>query len=316
MSIQCVNGKRVLVKCYPYDLANINEILKQVDAIGYRAFDGTDLLTEINIPENVKEIGDRAFANCINLKKVTLPSTLSEIGMGAFSCCKNLEEINLDNVKEIHSGAFGYCKKLEHVTLAEDCSVAAEMFEGAGLKSITIPNCDLINAMAFLDCDDLEQVTIKLGKEISDNCFRRCGNLSKVSLPNTLESIGANAFYLCKNLTDIDIPENVNMIKKGAFANTGLTEVLLNPRTEVLDQVFDKEVRISYRKMSDLYLLNEINEIVKSNDKISNHFKEEVDRLIVHMIARAKEEENKSEAIEKNINSDNTTFTYIIIDRL
>ena len=159
MSIQCVNGKRVLVKCYPYDLANINEILKQVDAIGYRAFDGTDLLTEINIPENV------------------------------------------------------------------------------------------------------------------------------------------------------------NMIKKGAFANTGLTEVLLNPRTEVLDQVFDKEVRISYRKMSDLYLLNEINEIVKSNDKISNHFKEEVDRLIVHMIARAKEE-NKSEAIEKNINSDNTTFTYIMIDRL
>ena len=52
-------------------------------------------------------------------------------------------------------------------------------------------------------------------------------NMTKVTLPDTVESIGEFAFYQCKFLTEVNIPEKVTEITKGMLDLTGLTEIVI-----------------------------------------------------------------------------------------
>ena len=54
--------------------------------------------------------------------------------------------------------------------------------------------------------------------EISGRAFIMCKNLTSVTIPDTVVSIGINAFYGCENLTSIVIPDSVTFISSGAFA--------------------------------------------------------------------------------------------------
>ena len=57
----------------------------------------------------------------------------------------------------------------------------------------------------------------------------RCENITSVTIPNTVSSIGYAAFDECHYLSSIDIPNNVTSIEDFAFAGcTGLTDVTVN----------------------------------------------------------------------------------------
>ena len=53
---------------------------------------------------------------------------------------------------------------------------------------------------------------------ISGLAFRMCKNLTSVTIPDTVVSIGVDAFYGCENLTSIVIPDSVTFISSGTFA--------------------------------------------------------------------------------------------------
>ncbi|MBP3447257.1 MAG: leucine-rich repeat protein [Clostridia bacterium] len=53
---------------------------------------------------------------------------------------------------------------------------------------------------------------------IADGVFRNHGELTKVVLPEYLETIGANAFQSCVNLTAIEIPDTVTSVGSYAFS--------------------------------------------------------------------------------------------------
>lgn len=53
-------------------------------------------------------------------------------------------------------------------------------------------------------------------KEIGDSAFFQCSGLTSVSLPDTIEKIGASAFAFC-SFEKLTIPESVAYIGRGAF---------------------------------------------------------------------------------------------------
>ena len=54
-----------------------------------------------------------------------------------------------------------------------------------------------------------------------------CSNLTTVTLPNTLTSIGANAFEYCTSLTSITLPASLTSIGDGAFNGAAISSVIL-----------------------------------------------------------------------------------------
>lgn len=52
---------------------------------------------------------------------------------------------------------------------------------------------------------------------IDHHCFKDCGELKSVVIPEGLVSIGELAFKNCINLTDINIPNSIIVIQKNAF---------------------------------------------------------------------------------------------------
>lgn len=72
-------------------------------------------------------------------------------------------------------------------------------------------NIDIPEAVTFEDSNF--NVT-----SIGERAFANCVDLSSISIPNTIESIGVYAFYEC-GLSSISIPESVNRVYSGAFAN-------------------------------------------------------------------------------------------------
>ena len=56
---------------------------------------------------------------------------------------------------------------------------------------------------------------------IGDNAFEDCALLTKIVIPNTIESIGENAFSGCSSLESISIPNSVTNIGRYAFSYCG-----------------------------------------------------------------------------------------------
>lgn len=77
----------------------------------------------------------------------------------------------------------------------------------------------------------LEEVVIPQtynGKKVTailENAFDGATNLKKITIPNTVNSIGEYAFLNCYDLTSITIPSTITNINHDAFRGTNLTEV-------------------------------------------------------------------------------------------
>lgn len=90
-------------------------------------------------------------------------------------------------------------------------------------------------------------------QEIGAEAFMNCKNLKSVTFSKELTSIGERAFYGCSSLTDIVIPEGVVTIKNGVFQNcTALTSVVFSEGIKSIDDhAFDGCVRLSTLSFPD-----------------------------------------------------------------
>jgi hypothetical protein len=66
-------------------------------------------------------------------------------------------------------------------------------------------------------------------KEISDNAFKGCSNITSVTISNNITMIGEHAFFNCTNLTNLVIPDSVVSIGYGTFSGCSSLESITLP---------------------------------------------------------------------------------------
>lgn len=192
------------------------EIPNTVLSIGHGAFSGCGLRS-ITIPNSVVSIGRYAFSGC-GMESMDIPDSVISIGESAFYGCDRLKSIFIpSSVKNIGSDAFGYRNYID--SYLEEASF--ESIEG--LCQIQFGN-EKANPMYWsgkliIDGKDLSNVIIPDGvPEINDYAFYGARNVTSITIPSSVESIGKWAFGRT-NLGSISIPGSVKRIGEYAFGD-------------------------------------------------------------------------------------------------
>ncbi len=85
-----------------------------------------------------------------------------------------------------------------------------------------------IGDKSFIDCRNLTKVSMPDSVNvIGESAFSRCSALTDITLSNQLVIIGTYAFIHCENLTHIDLPDSVTTLGHLAFQFSGLTEITI-----------------------------------------------------------------------------------------
>ena len=215
-----------------------------VKSIGQEAFSGCPL-TRITIPGSVESIGQSAFNGCTSLTSVTIENGVESIGQDAFQDCTSLTNITIPgSVTSIGENAFKNCSKLQTIYVYPDNpnykDIDGVLFDKAGTTILVFPPAyqftnyvipDGVTNIGtiFAGRTDLTGITIPGSVEsIGQGAFYGCTGLTSVTIENGVESIGQDAFNGCTSLTSITIPGSVESIEQGAFYEcTGLTSVTI-----------------------------------------------------------------------------------------
>ena len=184
--------------------------------IGNNAFDGCELLTDINIPNSVEEIGTGAFYGCTSLSTIHIPETARVLNQAFFNC-KGLADKNGFII--INSYLFQAISSASEITVPDHVNfIGTNAFQALNIKKIILPKKLEELGSAFSGCVWLEEINIPEGiTDIRSGTFSGCRSLKKVILPDTVTSIGDSAFSQCESLEYINIPEGVTRIGKCAF---------------------------------------------------------------------------------------------------
>ncbi len=195
-------------------------IPSSVTSISSYAFVDCSGLTSVTIPSSVNSIGSYAFVNCSGLTSVTIPNSVTSIGEYAFYKCSGLTSVTIpSSATSIGNAAFYSCSGLGSVIV--QCIptdyIGSDIFnECPNLKEVTF-DCETVARM-FSGNTSIEKVTMKESvTSIGSDAFCNCSGLTSVTIPNSVTSIGSYAFQNCSGLTSVTIPNSVTSIGECAF---------------------------------------------------------------------------------------------------
>ncbi len=171
-----------------------------VAAIGSDAFQASETLRSVSLPDGVETIGSGAFCSCRALESVRIPASVSRIGGEAFYNCEKLRYVEMLStaLTTIGEDAFCGCAALTHIDLPE------------GLTKL--------EKNAFWGCGQLAALELpETLSAIGVDAFGKCAALERIAFPGALQTISEGALYQCASLTEAAFGVGVTTIQKGVF---------------------------------------------------------------------------------------------------
>ncbi len=211
--------------------------------------------TSFTIPNNTKFIYDSAFYNFRMLANLTIPSTIIGIGYNAFYNCQSLQNLYISNID-------AYCK----IHLASASS--APFYH---------TDTSFYSGKLYLNNNLITNVTIPEGVKKLSNVFYGCTNLTKVTLPDSLEEIedfyGNTFFAKC---TALQFNSYGNAYYLGSNNNpylmlikvqsTNVTSLAVNSKTKIIGtRALSNNTNTNYTNLTNIELPNSINYIGQQN---------------------------------------------------
>lgn len=242
-----------------YGAVTIPETVKYGDTIynvigiDKAAFKGCSYLEQIEIPATVTHIGTAAFYGCSGLREVKLPPLLSVVESSVFRECTGLESITFpENLRIVGVDAFRDCSGLKALILPDSLQrIESCAFDGcSNVKVLSMPeNVTSLDGTAFQGLSSLESIywyspyvtsypftlykwslkNVFLGdeiKEIVENAFRGCANLTSITIPEKVEKLGPFSFAGCWALKKIVI-EGCPIISEHSFLDCGSVDTVV-----------------------------------------------------------------------------------------
>ena len=220
-------------------------IPEQITTIEASTFSHCSSLKEVTFPNNLQTIGDEAFYSC-SFTHIDIPHSVASLGYSAFSGCDNLTSVTLPNsITNIPRNVFSSCTKLISVTIPEGVTtIGYGAFNRCNLLSLSLPNslqtiengAEYFAEGAFEGNENLTSVTIPDGvTTLGAYTFEYCSALSQVTLPDGLLSIGARAFHNCTSLRTINLGADLLTIGENAFENCyALSSIIVPDKVSII----------------------------------------------------------------------------------
>ena len=226
---------------------------------GTGTFSGASALTDITLPEGIAITEGSTFSECTSLKSIELPASITTIPSYMFAGCSALERVtakgtitaignsafgsvtdwkdqeiadtvlteipDLSQVTSIGDRAFYGCSALKTVDLHSVTTMGYGAFQGCDALSgeIDLSNLEVIPGHAFCyDPNITSVITCPTLRSIGDWAFI-WADISTISLPETLNSIGTYTFYKASLSGTVALPDSLTQL--GASAFSGCEEV-------------------------------------------------------------------------------------------
>ena len=189
----------------------------------------------ITIQDGLTEIRSNALKGLQGVTSIDVPNSVKRIGINAFHGC-NVTEItipfvghNADGSGEVHFGyIFGASSANSNGKYVPD-----------SLKVVNVTDGEKIGESAFFGCVNLTSITIPDDiTSIGEMAFYNSG-LTNFVIPNGVKEVAYATFGHCKNLIEVTVPNGVTRIGDSAFADSGLKGIdMPNSVTEMGISVF------------------------------------------------------------------------------
>lgn len=176
------------------------------------------------VPEGVRELGQNAFNGCRMLASLTLPESLETISLGALGSCSALTSLHIPkNVTDIGGGT-GWLNAA--FTVDRENPVYTADSQGA------LYNKNMTVLLRFPP--KRKKVSIPETVETIGSGAFVGSAASRILLPDGLKTIGDWAFNACAELTEIEFPQGLETIGENAFCNCALRRADLPASLKIL----------------------------------------------------------------------------------
>ena len=243
-------------------LTSIN-IPENVTSIGSSAFEDCSSLTSVNIPEKVVTINAYTFSGCSALRSIVIPESVTAIGSRAFFGCYALDEITVRSTTPPTINTnwqpqlcfYNYDAKLivpeESLDDYKTADIWSQFFIGAFTytfdtesKTATVTGARIGSLLrgdivipTSVDYEGETYTVTGIGKD----AFKLYSNITSVTIPESVTTIGNTAFWGCDSLNEIIVLGSVppTVMAPTAFQNY---EVTLSVPEESLEEYKQADV--------------------------------------------------------------------------
>ena len=276
---------------------------------GTGTFSGASALTDITLPEGIAITEGSTFSECTSLKSITLPASITTIPSYMFAGCSALERVtakgtitaignsafksdtalteipDLSQVTSIGDRAFYGCSALKTVDLHSVTTMDYGAFQGCDALSgeIDLSNLEVIPGHAFCyDPNITSVITCPTLRSIGDWAFI-WADISTISLPETLKSIGTYTFYKASLSGTVALPDSLTQLGASAFSGCEKVEAIQigSGLTDIPKDAFDgckpKTITVNNRRedvhipeIDGVTVTYTIPSLTADNDKVSN----------------------------------------------